>query len=57
MANITVRNIPDKHYAELQRDARQNRCSINAEIPDHFADKAEMKRRQWFLAEADSNCG
>ena len=30
MANLTVRNIPEKDYAELQQDAKQNRRSINA---------------------------
>jgi plasmid stability protein len=44
MANFTVRNIPDKHSAELQRDARQNQRSIDAEILDRFAYKAEMNR-------------
>lgn len=46
MANLTVRNIPEKDYAELQQDAKQNRCSINAEILSLLADKAEMNRRR-----------
>ena len=46
MANFTVRNIPEKDYAELQQDAKQNRRSINAEILSLFADKAEMNRRR-----------
>ena len=40
MANLTVRNIPEKDYAELQQDAKQNRRSINAEILHLLADKA-----------------
>jgi len=46
MPNFTVRNIPERHYAELQRDARQNRRSINAEILQLVADRAEMNRRR-----------
>ena len=30
MPNVMVRNIPEKDYAELQEDAKQNRRSINA---------------------------
>jgi len=52
MANFTVRNIPDKDYAELQLDARQNRRSVNAEILSLFADKAEMNRRRRHAARA-----
>ena len=52
MANFTVRNIPEKDYAELQLDARQNRHSINAEILSLFADKAEMNRRRRHAAKA-----
>jgi plasmid stability protein len=46
MANLTVRNIPEKDYAELQQDAKQNRRSINAEILSLLADKAGMNRRR-----------
>jgi len=46
MANLTVRNIPEKDYAELQQDAKQNRRSINAEILRLLADKAGMNRRR-----------
>ena len=46
MANLTVRNIPEKDYAELQQDAKQNRRSINAEILSLLADKAAMDRRR-----------
>ncbi|MGD0222674.1 MAG: hypothetical protein ABSF71_10070 [Terriglobia bacterium] len=52
MANFTIRNIPDKHYAELRRDARQNRRSINAEILSLVADRAEMNRRRRHAVEA-----
>ncbi len=52
MANFTVRNIPDKHYTELQLDARQNRRSINAEILSLLADRAEMNRRRRQAAKA-----
>ncbi|MGD0459341.1 MAG: hypothetical protein ABSC21_16535 [Terriglobia bacterium] len=46
MANLTVRNIPEKDCAELQQDAKQNRRSINAEILRLLADKAGMNRRR-----------
>jgi plasmid stability protein len=52
MANLTVRNIPEKDYAELQRDARQNRRSINAELLILLADRAEMNRRRRQSAKA-----
>ena len=52
MANLTVRNIPEKDYVELQQDAKQNRRSINAEILSLLADKAEMNRRRWHAAKA-----
>jgi plasmid stability protein len=52
MANLTVRNIPEKDYAELQQDAKQNRRSINAEILCLLADKAEMNRRRRHAAKA-----
>jgi hypothetical protein len=41
-----VRNIPEKDYAELRQDAKQNRRSINAEILGLLADKAAMNRRR-----------
>ncbi len=46
MANMTVRNVPETVYAEIQLDARRNRRSINAEILSLFADRAEMNRRR-----------
>jgi len=52
MPNITVRNIPEKHYAELQRDARQNHRSVNAEILTLLADRVEMNRRRRVAARA-----
>jgi len=52
MANLTVRNIPEKDYAELQQDAKQNRRSINAEILNLLADKAAMNRRRRRMARA-----
>ena len=52
MANLTVRNIPEKDYAELQQDAKQNRRSINAEILRLLADKADMNQRRRRMARA-----
>jgi plasmid stability protein len=52
MANLTVRNVPEKDYAEIQLDARRNRRSINAEILSLLADKAEMNRRRRHAAKA-----
>ncbi len=52
MANLTVRNIPEKDYAELQQDAKQNRRSINADILCLLAGKAEMNRRRRYAAKA-----
>jgi len=46
MANVIVRNIPERDYAELQQDAKQNRRSINAEILSLLAEKADMNRRR-----------
>lgn len=46
MSNLTVRNIPEKHYALLKRHARRNRRSLNAEVLAMLADKAEMARRR-----------
>jgi plasmid stability protein len=46
MPNVMVRNIPERDYAELQQDAKQNRRSINAEILSLLADKAAMNRRR-----------
>jgi hypothetical protein len=42
MPNLTVRNIPESDYTELQRDAKHKRRNINAEILKLLADKAEM---------------
>ena len=52
MANLTVRNIPEKDYAELQQDAKQNRRSVNAEVLSLIADKAAMIRRRRRMARA-----
>jgi plasmid stability protein len=52
MPNVTVRNIPEREYAELQQDAKQNRRSINAEILSLLADKAAMNRRRRRMKEA-----
>jgi len=46
MADFTLRNIPEKDYAEIQLDAKQNRRSINAELLSLLADRAEMNRRR-----------
>jgi plasmid stability protein len=46
MANLTVRDIPEKDYAELQQDAKQNRRSINAEVLSLLAGKAQMNRHR-----------
>jgi hypothetical protein len=52
MANVMVRNIPERDYAELQQDAKQNRRSINAQILSLLADKAVMNRRRRQAAKA-----
>ena len=52
MANVMVRNIPERDYAELQQDAKQNRRSMNAEILSLLADMAEMNRRRRHAAKA-----
>ena len=46
MANLTLRNLPAATYAALQRDARENGRSLNAEILKILADRAEMNRRR-----------
>jgi hypothetical protein len=46
MADFTIRNIPAKDYAELRRDAKQNRRSLNAQILSMIADRAEISRRR-----------
>ena len=46
MPNLMVRNIPERDYAELRQDAKQNRRSINAEILSLVADRAAMNRRR-----------
>jgi len=46
MPNVMVRNIPERDYVELQKDAKQNRRSMNAEILSLLADKAAMNRRR-----------
>ncbi len=52
MRNLTVRSIPDEDYAEIQREARQNRRSVNAEILRLLSDTAEMSRRRRRAARA-----
>jgi hypothetical protein len=46
MPNVMVRNIPERDYAELQQDAKQNRRSVNAQILSLLADNAAMNRRR-----------
>jgi hypothetical protein len=46
MPKVMVRNIPEKDYAELQQDAKQNRRSINAQILSLLADNAAVNRRR-----------
>jgi plasmid stability protein len=46
MANLTLRNIPARTYAALEREARQNCRSLNAEILNILADRAELARRR-----------
>jgi len=46
MANVMVRNIPERDYAELQQDAKLNRRSINAEMLSLLAEKADTNRRR-----------
>jgi len=57
MPNVMVRNIPEKDYAELQQDARQNRRSINAQILSLLADKAAMNRRRRHAAKVMKRIG
>jgi plasmid stability protein len=49
---LTVRNIPKKDYTVLKADARRNRRSINAEVLEMLADKADMARRRASAAKA-----
>jgi plasmid stability protein len=46
MPDLMMRNIPERDYADLQQDAKQNRRSINAEILSVLADKVAMNRRR-----------
>ena len=46
MRNLTVRNIPEEDYAELQQEARENRRSVNAELLRAIAERAEARRRR-----------
>ena len=55
MANVMVRNIPEKDYAELQQNAKQNGRSISAEILSLLADKAAMIRRRRRMKKAIRN--
>ena len=57
MANVVVRNIPERDYAELQQDAKQNRRSINGEILSLLADKAAMNRRRRHAAKVMKRIG
>jgi hypothetical protein len=52
-----VRNIPERDYAELQQDAKQNRRSINAEILSLLADKAAINRRRRHAAKVMKRIG
>ena len=60
MANLTLRNIPQEHYAALQPGAKRNRRSLNAEVPALLADKAEAAqgrdRAAQAMAEIDRIC-
>jgi hypothetical protein len=57
MPNVMVRNIPEKDYAELQQDAKQNRRSINAQILSLLADKAAINRRRRHAAKVMKRIG
>jgi plasmid stability protein len=46
MPNLTVRNIPEEDYSELQQEARENRRSVNAEVLKAIAERAEARRRR-----------
>jgi plasmid stability protein len=50
--NLTVRNIPTKLYKSLQRVAKLNGRSLNAEILALLADEDAWNRRRWEVAEA-----
>ena len=52
MPNLTVRNIPTKLYKSLQRVAKLNGRSLNAEILALLADEDGWNRRRWEVAEA-----
>ena len=46
MPNLTIRNIPERDYAELKQDALKNKRSLNAEVLKTISDRAEMNRRR-----------
>jgi hypothetical protein len=46
MPSLTVRNIPEEDYTELQQEARENRRSVNAELLRAIAERAEARRRR-----------
>ena len=45
--NITLKNVPDKIYREMKREAKQQGRSLNAQIIRALeADVAELERRR-----------
>lgn len=44
MPNLTVRNIPEREYAALRRDAERSGRSLNAEILAMIADRNHTRR-------------
>ncbi|MHB8652565.1 MAG: hypothetical protein ACYDA9_01670 [Terriglobia bacterium] len=50
MPNLMIRNIPKQDYSELQKEAGENRRSLNAEFLRAIAERAEARRR---LRQAD----
>ncbi|MGH9405039.1 MAG: FitA-like ribbon-helix-helix domain-containing protein [Terriglobia bacterium] len=46
MANTIVRNIPDKLYATLRREAQSTGGSLNSEIIAAIRDRVEMLRQR-----------
>lgn len=46
MPNTTVRNIPEKSYAVLRREAQRRRSSVNSEILEAIHNKVETLMRR-----------
>ncbi len=45
--NITLKNVPEKIYREMKREAKQQGRSLNAQIVQSLeADVAELERRR-----------